>query len=331
MKPLMLMILLIGAPIVIFITVTGCNKVEEYMPNWVKIYEVTLVTRTSALVNSEVLFEGSSPIIARGVCWSLSENPTINDSKTSDGTGSGRFASNITGLAPNNLYYLKAYAINEVVTRYGSQEYMKTKIGEITDIEGNIYQTVKIGNQEWISENLKTTKYNDGTDIPFVIDSTEWSNLSTPGYCWYNNDILNKTIYGALYNWHTVQTDKLCPTGWHVPNDSEWLILTDYLGGESVAGGKLKGTGTEHWGKIVSPPRNEGATNETGFTALPGGWRYHHGMFSNEGASGFWWSSTTTQHDINIAWQRSINWSINSVDRWHDDKKFGFSIRCIKD
>jgi uncharacterized protein (TIGR02145 family) len=140
------------------------------------------------------------------------------------------------------------------------------------DVDGNVYNTVTIGAQVWMAENLRTTKYNDGTSIPLVTDSTKWSDLSTPAHCWYNNDKASyKATYGALYNWYTVATDNLCPTGWHVPTTAEWQILKDYLG-SSVDGGKLKESGTTHW---KSP--NKGATNESGFTALPGGLPYLQG------------------------------------------------------
>ena len=118
----------------------------------------------------------------------------------------------------------------------------------VQDIDGNNYLTVTIGTQIWMAENLRTTKYNDGTAIPLVTDNTTWANLTTPAYCWYNNDAkTNGSTYGALYNWYSVNTKKLCPTGWHVPNDTEWTTLTTYLGGTAVAGGKLKETGTAHW------------------------------------------------------------------------------------
>ena len=139
----------------------------------------------------------------------------------------------------------------------------------IKDIEGNVYKTIAIGKQVWMTENLKTTKFNDGTSIPMVTENEAWIKLTTPAYSWYNNDsTANKNTYGALYNWYTVKTNKLCPAGWHVPTDAEWVALITYLEGFTVAGGKMKEKGIEHW---KSP--NEGATNETGFTALPGGYR----------------------------------------------------------
>ncbi len=175
-----------------------------------------------------------------------------------------------------------------------------------------------------MAENLKTTKHNDGTSIPNVTDNTAWKNLVTPAYCWYNNDILNKTPYGALYNWYTVNTGKLCPSGWHVPTDSEWTILTTYLGGLSIAGGKLKETGTGHW---LNP--NTGATNETGFTALPGGYRdSDNGLFVEIKITCIWLSLTEYQ---NGAMLRRLDYNLINAGRGDGSKKDGCSVRCIKD
>lgn len=218
----------------------------------------------------------------------------------------------------------------------------------VTDIDGNIYHTVKIGTQIWMLENLKTTKYNDGTEIPFVTDNLTWSQLSTPAFCWNNNDLsIYKTSYGALYNWYAVNTGKLCPKGWHVPTDNDWTILANYLGGEtydnknleSLAGGKLKESGTIHW---CNP--NEGATNETGFTGLPGGSRSNYkGDFDEIGTIGNWWSSTegigmenqvwwTSENgDLTPAWIRNLSCFVSTMNRSIGHKRSGFSVRCIKD
>jgi len=194
----------------------------------------------------------------------------------------------------------------------------------MTDIEGNVYNIVTIGTQTWMAENLKVTKYNNDTVIPLVTGST-WENLTTPAYCWYDNDEETyKDTYGALYNWFTVNTGMLCPTGWHVPTDVEWTELINFLGGENVAGGKLKEIGTDHW---VSP--NNGATNEIGFTALPGGYRNFDGVFYNIGENGNWWSST--EDGMGGAWYRKIQNSIADVSRLSYMKQRGFSIRCVKD
>jgi uncharacterized protein (TIGR02145 family) len=195
----------------------------------------------------------------------------------------------------------------------------------VTDKDGNVYNTITIGTQTWMKENLKVTKYNDGTAIPLVTDNTAWGALSTPGYCWYNNDQTTYgNTYGALYNWYTVNIGKLCPTGWHVPTDAEWTTLTTFLGGESVSGGKLKETGTTHW---LSP--NTGATNETGFTALPGGYRNYDGTFHFIGYYGFWWSAT--ENITSTAWYRFMYYNSSGVGRSYYDKRYGLSVRCLRD
>jgi uncharacterized protein (TIGR02145 family) len=193
------------------------------------------------------------------------------------------------------------------------------------DGDNNNYPIVVIGTQTWMEENLKTTKYNDGISIPIVTDNTEWMGLTTPAYCWYNNDIGNKNIYGALYNWHTVATEKLCPLGWHVSSDVEWAALRDFLGLPTTdAGGKLKETGTSHWG---SP--NLGATNETGFTALPGGWRYHvNGLFYDLNKIGNWWTSFQTP-PVSIFWY--VQYVNPILIRSGYSYKMGYSVRCMKD
>ena len=193
----------------------------------------------------------------------------------------------------------------------------------VTDADENVYGTVKIGNQVWLTENLRTTKYNDGSDIPLVTDGTAWSNLDTSGYCWYNNDsAANAQTYGALYNWYTVNTNKLCPSGWHVPTDTEWTVLTDYLGG--LAGGRLKETGTAHW----NDP-NTDAINDSKFTALPGSLRDYAGIFYGIGYDGNWWSAT--EYDVGNAWYRYVSYGSSHGYRSYDYKESGFSVRCLRD
>ena len=195
----------------------------------------------------------------------------------------------------------------------------------VTDADGNVYNTVIIGTQTWMVENLKTTKYNDGTTVLLVTDNNQWRNLNTDAYCWYNNDPdTYKDPYGALYNWYAVNTGKLCPSGWHVPTHDEWTALTDYLGGGVVAGGKLKESGILHWD---SP--NVDATNETGFTGLPGGAR-QDGGFMFLGISGSWW--TSTEYNSSWAFERGLNYNSGSVF-WvsFNPKTNGYSVRCLKD
>jgi len=203
------------------------------------------------------------------------------------------------------------------------------------DADGNVYTSVTIGTQVWIVENLKTTKYNDTTAIPRVNDNTAWVNLSTPGYCWYNNDISNKDGYGALYNWYAVNTGKLCPTGWHVPSDEDWKIMERNLGMNNsdadatgwrysgLVGGKLKESGTMHW---MMP--SVGATNTSGFSSRPGGDRESDLGFVNFGNYCYFWLST--EDGNSRAWFRRLNNDNAGVHRSSSRDAVGYSVRCLK-
>ena len=192
----------------------------------------------------------------------------------------------------------------------------------ISDYDGNIYETVTIGTQVWLKENLRTTRLNDGSEIPLITENNVWSGLSTPGYCWYNNDSINKNSYGALYNWYTVNTDKICPIGWHVPSNTERMVLANFLGGVELAGGKMKETGTTHWN---SP--NTGASNSSGFTGLPGGTRFPEGEFDQMGTRADFWSSTETTSDRAIGYD--LHYDNPRFPGGDAIKKMGFAIRCI--
>ena len=198
--------------------------------------------------------------------------------------------------------------------------------GIVMDIDGNEYATVIIGNQVWMAENLKVSKYRDGSAIPTGHSDNDWMNLSTGAYSVYDNTESNADTYGYLYNWYAVDDSRnIAPAGWHVATDAEWTTLTDYLGGTSVAGGKMKETGTSHWN---SP--NTGATNESGFTAFPGGYRnYYDGNYLNIGSYGYFWSSS--ENDSNYAWKRKLNYNDSEVNRYYGSKRFGFSVRCVRD
>ena len=211
----------------------------------------------------------------------------------------------------------------------------------LTDINGNVYNTVKIGKQVWTVENLRTTTYNDGTPIPCVTKATEWGNLDTPGYCFYENEN-TETIkkYGALYNWYAVITGKLAPVGWHVPTDSEWTILENYL----IANGyNYDGTITENeiakamaaqtdwttYATVGTPGNVPDKNNKSGFSALPGGCRYLDGTFNSIGSYGTWWSATA--NDASYAYTRTLYYDNSNLGRSHDDKVYGFSARLLRD
>jgi uncharacterized protein (TIGR02145 family) len=194
------------------------------------------------------------------------------------------------------------------------------------DGDGNEYDTLVIGTQVWFSENLKTTKYNNEVSIPLVTDNNQWASTTSAAFCWYNNDPSYKDSYGALYNWWAVNVSFLCPAGWHVPSKEEWTILIEYLGGEYVAGGKLKESGYTNW---LSP--NEGASNETGFTTLPGGSRYFgDGSFEGIRSIGSWWTSST-MNDETAAWRVRMFYQNTLAKIGTFNKPNGYSVRCVKD
>lgn len=196
----------------------------------------------------------------------------------------------------------------------------------VIDIDGNVYKTVTLGSQVWMAENLKVTHYRNGDVIPNVTDSSEWAGLTTGAYCEYDNDITNVANYGRLYNWYAVDDSRgLAPEGWHVPSDAEWQTLVDFLGGDDVAGGKMKEVDTTHW---ISP--NIGATNESGFSALPGGYRYNYGEYNHIGTNADFWS-TTESFSSDYIYFRFIRNNTPDIFIFDVRKPYGFSIRCVKD
>jgi uncharacterized protein (TIGR02145 family) len=199
----------------------------------------------------------------------------------------------------------------------------------VTDCDGNSYKTLKIGNQIWMAENLRTTRYSNGDAIPEVTADADWAGLSTGAYCWYNNDVANKTKFGALYNWYSVQDSRnIAPSGWHIPTDADWTILETYLGGGSVAGGKMKSS------SIWKSP-NTGGDNSSGFTALPGGYRNGvYGTCEQMSILTYWWSATGSDlviMGLRNAWFRVVSYDYTALSRATINVRSGFSLRCIKD
>jgi len=194
----------------------------------------------------------------------------------------------------------------------------------VKDADGNIYMSVNIGKQVWMSENLKTTRFNDGKPIQLVASDKAWKELKTPAYCWYKDDIKNKDVFGALYNWYAVNSGKLCPVGWHVPAITELDELVAFTGGESIAGGKLKEIGLTHW---ASP--NTGADDAYGFTGLPGGYLIDSKGFGNRTISGFFWSSTV--YSSTHAAYLKLEYNIAGIVKGNAPKYGGMSVRCVRD
>ncbi len=293
---------------------------------------VSNITPTSAISGGIIVNDGGSLITSKGVCWSTTAVPTIADFHTTDGAGAGTFTSYITGFSLTDHYYVRAYATNGVGTSYGNEVNFTMSgttsgpcpgIPNITDPRnGKLYNTVQIGTQCWLKENL-----NIGSMVNSSIDQT--NNGIIEKYCAWNDEG-GCDIYGGLYQWDEMMqytlipgVQGLCPFGWHIPTDGEWTTITTYLGGGSQAGGKMKEAGTVHW---QSP--NVGASNESEFTALPGGARYPSGIIYDLSQSAKFWSSTEwiPTHSLMLRLDRSSP----EVGRQGDDKPHGYSIRCIK-
>jgi uncharacterized protein (TIGR02145 family) len=296
--------------------------------------EVRSITQTTAISGGTITNDGGAIITGRGVCWNLDTIPNIENNLTINGSDTGSFSGNIIGLIANTTYYVRAYATNSTGTGYGTTVSFTTlggTTGTVTDIEGNVYPTVTIGTQVWMAENLKTKKFRNGDPIPFVTtynngDAT-WRSLTTSAYCFFShNDIIIDNSYGNLYNWWAVNDGRnIAPTGWHVASDSEWKTLVKNLGGENIAGGKLKEAGTLHW---LTP--NNGATNSYGFTALPGGERQSFdGALVIINYQGYWWSYTSDNDLKSRMW--GMTYDDSSMLKWSKEKTSGLSVRCVKD
>ncbi len=298
------------------------------------------IAETSAVSGGNITNDGGALITQRGICYSTSPSPTTANMTTISGSGTGSFASNLTGLTASTTYYVRAYATNSAGTAYGNEVSFTTTAGGggiVTNpgagvtFSGYTYASIVLGNgQEWMAENLRTTSYANGDPIPNVTDNTQWLNLTTGAWAHYDNNSTYENPYGKLYNWYTVGDSRnVCPTGWHVPTDAEWSTFINYLdptadGGinENTAGGKMKSTGTQYW---QSP--NTDATNESGFSGLPGGDRSDLGAFYDIGYISRWWSST---EETAIAWYRALQFNLGTVTKEIYLKTSGFSVRCLR-
>jgi uncharacterized protein (TIGR02145 family) len=313
----------------------------------IQTYWVCSITKTMAWSHGFIEDTGGGTITAWGMCWSTSENPTVADNKTSEDVHAylDGFDSYLRGLTTNTTYYVRAYVTTNIGTSYGEQRTFTTasafspivfnpdlSYGTVWDLDGNEYKTIQIGAQTWMAENLKTTKLNDGTAIPDVVVDTVWSALTSPGYCWYNNEPDYTTGFGALYNWYAVNTSNLCPLGWHVPTEDEWSVLVNYLGGMDEANAKIRETGTKHWQSVTSD-----ATNSSGFTAIPTGVRFGDGRYLNLGIFARFWSSTITSYNpenansVDWMWWDTGDFTSWSGNRGGNSLMEGESVRCLKD
>ena len=315
----------------------------------VTISPVTNITEHTAMCGGEVLTDGGMPIIERGLCWSTSHNPTTNDSHTMDGAGTGSFTSILTGLAAGTTFYVRAYAVNSVGTAYSGEISFTTVtdacqgITTVTDIDGNVYNTVSIGNQCWMKENLRTTKYANGTAITYG-----GSNTSTTVAYYYS--LSGNYYYGKLYNWKAMMggasssaanpsgVQGVCPDGWHVPSDAEWNQLTDYVSSQSQY---CCSNNTEYIAKALASTSGwvthtatcavgdtPSDNNATGFSALPAGNR-HTGYYTSSGYGALFWSATEASDTH--AYILALNYTNPLVWRDSDNKYGGYSVRCVRD
>ncbi|TFH49519.1 MAG: hypothetical protein E4G92_01750 [Bacteroidia bacterium] len=313
--------------VTVMVMVQGCKK--PTLPIIVTT-EVSAVDLNTATSGGDITSDGGEDIIARGVCWNTTGDPTINDSKSSDGKGTGAFISTMTGLQKGSVYYVSAYATNSVGTSYGEQFMFSTLIN---DVEGNKYKTVAIGSQLWMAENLKATLYNDNTQIPNVTLNAAWTTLTTDAYCWAQNDEATyKSLYGAIYNWYAVETGKLCPAGWHVPSDADFAAMEINLGLTPIQAAAVEWRGTDQGKQLKSTTGwniGENGTNTSGFTALPAGYRaYATGISEGLGLITYWW--TAIEQDAAMALYRRLDGNNEGVYRAATYKRAGKSVRCVK-
>ena len=318
---------------------TGCSKKENgpVIPSTtipvLTTAEITGISFTTAISGGEVTSDGGLPVSSRGVCWSESAMPEITDPHSVNGSGTGLFVSQLTGLKPNTLLFIRAYATNTKGIAYGSIRSFKTlkvTVDSVTDLDGNIYHVAPVGTQFWLRENLRVTRFRNGDAIPNVTVESTWKNLTTGAYCTFDNQPSNGAVYGNLYNWHALNDNRgLCPTGWHAPSDAEWAAMSTFLGGDTVAGGLLKSTGTIEGSTGLWYAPNTGATNSSGFTGLPGGSRINYGTFYSLGNLALFWSSSDTA--LVNAWTYILDANNGELKRNFNFKTNGFSVRCCKD
>lgn len=291
---------------------------------------VNNVSANTAKTGINITDTGGSPISSSGICWDTKTNPenTLSTKKII-GKQLGMFEDTIKGLVPNTVYYVRAFATNETGTVYGDVISFKTKeiqvFNTVEDIDGNIYNTIQIGTQVWMLENLKTTHLNDGSRIPNMIDNQSWFLDQSGAFCIYAAIPDYSRNYGLLYNWHAVNTGKLSPKGWHIPTDAEWTVLETYLGGANVAGGKIKST--QFW---LSP--NTAADNYSGLSAVPAGYRVSMSSIDTyfEKVTNNCIFYSATEETKTSAYARKLSYNDAAVNRIKILKSYGCSVRCIK-
>jgi uncharacterized protein (TIGR02145 family) len=321
---------------------------------------ISSITFTGAITGGNILSDGGYRIYQKGVVYSLFTNPTISDGITNDGSGSAPFVSYISNLVAGSQYFVRAYATNNIGTAYGNELVFRTLLPNpqpcltdsvIHDIDGNSYNTIQIGSQCWTQSNLKVSRYSNGDSITSFLNINDCTNSLVGAYGYFFNDSINNLFYGKLYNHYAVLDIRgLCPTGWHVPSNSDWNKLIKYLDSFSdtscfncfqshIVGCMLKSTSTQpSAGGWTSP--NYCSTNSSGFNAEPGG-EYACGGYNvnswgspswgnNAGSQGVWWSSSSDSNGV-VGWSRYIAYDYGYIRNWNFLKRSGLSVRCLRD
>jgi uncharacterized protein (TIGR02145 family) len=292
------------------------------------------ITTNSASSGGNVTSDGGSPVTARGIAYSTSANPTIANSVVNSGSGTGSFTSNMSGLQPATLYYVRAFATNSGGTGYGNQITFTTSTNPgqgcqgltMLSYNGHTYNLVEIGSQCWFAENLRTKNYRNGSSIPYVTGSSQWNADRTGAYTQYDNDPSREALFGLLYNWYAVENASgLCPTGWKVPTDQDFCTLEAFLGMSDPC--LVDGWRGTNQGAQLKDNVNWNGSNTSGFSGLGAGNRNPPGSFGNLNSNGYFWSSTS---DGVEAWYRTLGGNRNTVQRIKFAKEAGFSVRCVK-
>jgi uncharacterized protein (TIGR02145 family) len=345
---------ILGLFLVFIFAYQACQTLEADNPLLISVDHWEFVSEGSYKITGTLASLGDKAIIEHGICWSESANPDLECSSVELGppSSAGEFSATLSGLSPSTIYYFRAFAVMDAITDYSEEKAFTTRPAAedmVMDVDGNIYRTVKIGEQTWMADNLKSTMYADRTPVPYVEDHAEWYDFTreSEGYSWYGNVLTHGYAYGGLYTWAAATAahdgiklieegvQGVCPDGWHLPSDDEWKQLEMHLGmsqeetdaskwrGEDQ-GGMLKQEGIKFW---RSP--NTGASDKYGFNALPGGYRHGSGEFEElSNTTRFW---TSTANGYSYAWYRRIDYDTAAVYRDFTGVYRGHSIRCVKD
>lgn len=305
----------------------GCDAENDRTDSQLSVVTGEITNITSHTANGSGSIQTNQMILSRGICWAVAADPSLSDNHIDDASGQDAFTVPITGLMPETTYFVRSYATTATGIAYGENRSFLTlpeqaPCEDFTDIDGGHYPAIAIGTKCWMQKNLNVSRYRNGDVIPQVQDAVAWQNLTTGAWCYYANNGANGTVYGKLYNWYAVNDPRgLAPQGAHVASASDLFDLGTALGNVNL-GGRMKST--SYW---QAP--NTGANNESGFTGLPGGYRWSDGTFASINLYGEWW--TSTDNPAPFAQNYSLGFSYDFLSEDYRDKANGYAVRCVKD